>query len=71
MGGKKDREVVEGGVEEEDGEGEGGEGGEGGLGGRPLGTEDTMRKPSRANRYDAPLHIVVPATIHLLGQSHQ
>ena len=26
---------------------------------------ETIRKPSFAKRYDAPLHIVVPATIHL------
>ncbi len=41
------------------------EGGEGGGGGRVLLAAETMRKPSFAKRYDAPLHIVVPATIHL------
>ena len=47
------------------------EGGDGGGGGRVFAAEDTMRNPSFANRYEAPLHTVVPATIHLEGQRYQ
>ena len=45
------------------------EGGEGGGGGPRVLVAETIRKPSFAKRYDAPLHIVVPATIHLQAAS--